>query len=378
MKKKILSCALYIARFGMEFIYFFIKLLPIQKNKITMLSRQSNEINVDFEMILDEIKKEHNNIKVKILCKKISQGFINKIGYCFYIVKCMYHIATSKVCIIDGYVIPISALKHKKGLIIVQLWHAMGAIKQFGRQVIEKAEGSKKIVADIMKMHMNYTYIMCTSSATKKFYAEGFQTDENKILTLGMPRIDYLLGRDNKIDDKVNRLLSAYPILKEKKLILYVPTFRKDQNNTHIYDLIDSVDKEKYNLIIRLHPLDSTKIDKNYTVSKEHKTFELLKIADYVITDYSAVAFEACTLDKPLFFYLYDIGEYKINRGLNINLKEEMPESTFSNIKEIMKIIENDKYNYEELRKFKEKYVETVDMNNTKRIVDYIVNVMEE
>ena len=66
-----------------------------------------------------------------------------------------------------------------------------------------------------------------------------------------MPRIDYLLGKDNKINLKVEELLNAYPILKEKKNILYVPTFRKNKN-THIYDMINAVDKNKYNLIILL------------------------------------------------------------------------------------------------------------------------------
>ena len=98
----------------------------------------------------------------------------------------------------------------------------------------------------------------------------------------------------------------------------------------------------------------------------------MIKIANYVITDYSAVAFEAATLDKPLFFYLYDLEEYKDIRGLNINLKEEMPNSTKQDFKEIINIIKNNTYDYNELKKFKEKYVETTDIKNCNRIVEYI------
>ena len=376
MKKNVLSVILYIVRFAMSFIYFFIKIFPIQKNKITLLSRQSNNINIDFEMILDEINKNHKDIKVTVLCRKIPNDLIKKIGYCFYIIKCLYHIATSKVCIIDGYVIPISSLKHKKDLIIVQIWHAMGAIKKFGRQVLDKKEGSKSNIANIMKMHRNYTAVMCTSEVTKEHFSKGFGTDANKILILGMPRIDYLLGKDNKINEKVKKIINNYPILKEKKTILYVPTFRKEKS-THVYDLINAIDEKKYNLIIKLHPLDETKIDNKYTVSKEYKTFELLKIADYIITDYSAVAFEASILQKQLYFYLYDIEEYRENRGLNIDLQKEMPQSTFLDVKDIIKTIEKNRYNYEELKKFKEKYVETADINNTERIVEYIIKLME-
>lgn len=377
MKSFILNLTVNVAKFVMGFLYFFIKLFPIQDKKIVMLSRQSNNINVDFTMLLEYIKKHNPEMKVTVLCRKIPKELIKRIGYCFYMIKCMYHIATSKVCIIDGYVIPISSLKQKKKLIVVQIWHAIGAIKQFGKQVVEKREGANANIAKIMKMHNNYSYIMCTSNKTKEIFAKAFGYDENKILTLGMPRIDYLLGKEDKLNQKVEKLLQEYPVLKEKKTILYVPTFRKGQS-THVQDVINATNTEKYNLIVKLHPLDETKIDSKYVVSSKYQTFELLKVSDYVITDYSAVAFEASILNKALFFYLYDVDDYQVNRGLNINLKEEMKSSTFSNIKEILNMIEQDKYNYKELEKFKNTYIETIDTENTKRIVEYVVKQMEE
>jgi len=224
-----------------------------------------------------------------------------------------------------------------------------------------------------MKMHKNYTYVMCVSEATKNFFAQGFGIEDKKIVTIGMPRIDYLLG-DN-IDKKIQELIYEYPVLKEKKNILYVPTFRKGKN-THIYEVINEIDEAKYNLIIKLHPLDKTKIESKYSINEKYKTFELLKIADYVVTDYSAVAFEACVLNKPVLFYLYDMEDYKTDRGLNVDLKQEMPSSTYTNIKNIVEVIENGEYNYEEFKKFKNKYVETIDTYNTERIVKFIINLM--
>lgn len=384
MKEFVLELVLYVARFTMQIIYFFIKLFTKQKNKITMLSRQSDEINLDFEMLKEEIerrnlKKENksNNrkqqfIDVKILCKKIPKDFFVKIKYCFYMVKSMYHIATSKVCITDGYNIPISALKHKKETKIVQIWHAMGAIKEFGYQVLDKKEGSNGKVAKIMKMHNNYTCITCTSEATRKIYSETFNTDIEKIKILGMPRIDYILGKDEKINKNIERLKEKYCCLKEKKNILYIPTFRKGEK-IDLEKIINAIDEEKYNLIIRLHPLDESDVEEKYKIGKEFSTFDLIKIADYVITDYSAIAFETATLNKPLFFYLYDLKEYEENRGLNINLQEEMKNCTKLDIKEIVNIIESDNYDYNELKRFKDKYVETSDTNNTERIVEYIL-----
>lgn len=356
----------------MNFIYFFIKLFPMQKNKILMMSRQSNEPSIDFKLIEEEINKRDKNIKVVMLCKKIPKKFLKRIGYCFYLIKCMYHIATSKICIVNGYVIPVSVLHHKKTLIIVQIWHAMGAIKQFGLQITNKEEGSKRNVAKVMKMHKNYTNIICTSKTTKKFYAQAFDTDESKILTLGMPRIDYLLGKDGDIDKRVNETYKEYPNLKEKQNILYVPTFRKDKK-IDLSQIISSFNEEKYNLIIRLHPLDHTHVDKKFLIDNKYQTLDLLKIADYVITDYSAIAFEAAILRKKVFFYLYDIQEYEKTRGLNIDLKKEMSNETSSDIHEIAEKIEKNYYNEKELENFRKKYVETDDTENSKRIVDYLL-----
>lgn len=374
MENLFLGIILHIAKFGMEIIYFFIKLFTKQKNKITMLSRQSDSINLDFRLLRDELKncEEGQNIEVKILCKKIPKNIWGRIKYCFFVIKNMYHIAESKVCVVDGYNIPISALKHKKGLEIIQIWHAMGAIKKFGFQVIGRKEGSTTKIARIMKMHANYTCVTCTSEITRKFYSEAFRTDINKIKVLGMPRLDYVLGKNNEIDKKVEELLKQYPELKRKPIILYVPTFRKKET-IDIDKVINEIDEERYNLIIRLHPLDETKVDKKYIIDKEYSTYDLLKVADFVVTDYSAIAFETAALNKPLYFYLYDIRKYSRKRGVNIDLETEMKDCTRISFDEIMKLINSEEYNFEELRKFREKYVETFDTDNTKRIANYII-----
>lgn len=57
MKNFILKIVLHIAKAFMQIIYFFIKIFTKQHNKITMLSRQSNNINIDFKMLKEEIEQ---------------------------------------------------------------------------------------------------------------------------------------------------------------------------------------------------------------------------------------------------------------------------------------------------------------------------------
>lgn len=371
MQKQVIRIGIYIGKVILNIIYFFIKLLPT-KNKIIFLSRQSNTPSLDFKLIENEILKRREKVKIEFLCKVLKKDDKSRLEYCFYILKCMYHIATSKVCILDGYSIPISILKHKKKLKIIQIWHASGALKKFGYQSLNKKEGRSEGVAKVMNMHKNYSYIMAPSYATAKFYEEAFNVKKENVLINGLPRIDYILETKD-IGGKITKFYKQYPNFKNKKTILYVPTFRKTSNSaTGIKNLIKNINFKKYNLIVKLHPLDKSQIAKKYQVNKQYNTFDLIKIADYVITDYSAVAFETSILNKPLYFYVYDIDKYEKTRGLNINLFEEMPNCTSKEVKKIINSIEKDNYNFEELMKFREKYMGKISSNNTEKLVNFI------
>lgn len=376
MRTQILRIGICLGKLALNFIYFFIKIFPC-KNKITMLSRQSDKVSIDFEYISNEIIKRNKNIKIKVLCKVLKKDPIERFKYCIYILRCMYHISTSKVCVLDGYSIPISLLKHKKNLEIIQIWHASGAIKKFGYQSLNKKEGRGTEIAKIMQMHKNYNHVIAPSMSTAKFYEEAFGVSEDKIVINGLPRLDYILG-DEQSNKKVQEFFKTHPKFKNKKTILYVPTFRKELNNSkNIKDLVKSIDLSKYNFIIKLHPLDKNKKNSKYIVDKKYNTYDLLKISDYIITDYSAVAFEASILNKPLYFYVYDIDNYYKVRGLNIDLFKEMPNSTSKNPKTIIKSIENNNYNFEELQNFKTKYMGKDYYNNTKKIVDFIFKYLD-
>lgn len=377
MRTNIIRIGIYIGKAFLNILYFFVKMFPT-RNKVLMLSRQADKPGVDFKYIRKEILKRDDNVEIVILCKILRKTAKERLKYCSYIIKCMYHIATAKVCILDGYSIPISILKHKKDLTIIQIWHASGAIKKFGYQSINKKEGRGIQIAKIMKMHKNYNFVVAPSNATAEFYKEAFAIEQDKIVINGLPRLDYILGDENS-DEKTKDFYIDYPKYKKKKTILYVPTFRKDRENSDKIDqLIRNVDFSRYNLIIKLHPLDITRSATNYMVNKKYNTYDLLRIADYIITDYSAVAFEAAILDKPIYFYVHDIDEYKKARGLNVKLFKEMNNNTSKNIKEIMMSIENNTYDFEELSKFKLKYMGNDYYNNTSKLVDFVFKYLDK
>ncbi len=50
-------------------------------------------------------------------------------------------------------------------------------------------------------------------------------------------------------------------------------------------------------------------------------SYDLMKLADIIITDYSACAFEASLLLKPLYFFIPDYESYMQDRGINVDVK---------------------------------------------------------
>lgn len=270
MKKIILIVGINILKLFAKFIYLFVKLFPT-KNQIVMISKQSNSITLDFKLIKEALQKDIPELKIVMLCKKINNGILAKIEYCFYMIKIMYYLATSKVCIVDGYSIPISILKHKANLKIVQIWHASAAVKKFGYQILDKKEGSNILIAKLMDMHKNYDYLIAPSIETKKVFAEAFNNSIEKFELLGLPRLEYI---SNEKYDKSEEILKEYPHLKEKETILYVPTFRKNAKINLVEQVIHTkIDESKYNLMISLHPLDNTKVPKKYLIDKKYWFF---------------------------------------------------------------------------------------------------------
>ena len=275
--------------FSMNLVYFFFKLLPTQ-NKVSFHSRLVEDEPLDFKLIREEIESRDEDCKNVLLSKRLPGTLIGKVGYALYLVKRMYHIATSKACVIDSYIIPISVLKHKEDLIVIQIPHGMGAIKKIGYQILDGKVGAEKELAEGMRMHANYDYVIANGPEAGQWYVEGYNIDPKTINLAGMPRLDYLKATKEDIHPKVKEMC---PTLGEKKTIVYIPTFRKGKK-LKLNGLVDTIDYDKYNLIITKHPNNKIMLDNpNVILSTDEDVLyhEWIKVADYFITDYSSVVF---------------------------------------------------------------------------------------
>ena len=365
VNKMIILMHLYIL--FLKVIYFFLKFLPV-KERIVFISRQSNQLTLDFKLLTEEIKKINKSVEIVTLTKRMDKSTSAVLKNTGMSLKQMYYLATSKICIVDGYNITVSALNHKKDLKVFQLWHSLGAIKKFGHQSLITDKDKK--IAKVMKMHRGYDFINGSSKEMIKYFSKAFNYEKNLLYPLGLPRIDYLIKNEKELK---NLAYFRYPELKKKKVILYAPTFRKD-GSFKINELINSIDLDKYILIIKAHPnmrinLDNDKI---YTCN-DFKTIDLIPVCDFFITDYSAMSIEAASLSKPVLIYAYDLDSYFKNPGLNLDLEKELPGLVFENGKDLFNKIKENKFNKEIINNFKEKYVNKTDGNITYNIAIFIL-----
>lgn len=358
--------------FCLNIIYLFFKPLKV-KNKAVMISRQSNNVNDDFRLLGGALRKR--GFEVVYLCKTLDGGvdssFAAKISYGFHMFTQMYHLATSKVCILDSYCPVVSILKHKKSLKIVQIWHSIGKLKKFGKQILDMEEGSSSAIADVMRMHKNYDAFYCAGKAYADVLSEGFGVGTEKCRIFTLPRID-LLKDKHYINSTKQKIYQKYPQLKEKENIVYAPTFRRDESrfNDYLNDFIKELDFEKYNLIVKPHPLSKVIInDSRVIFDKDFSTFQMLTCADKLVSDYSCIIYEAGILGIPLYFYDFDIELYKNTRGLVIDYSL-LPGYKEENAKQLVESFEKD-YDYDYLNSFINGIIDNTD-NCTEKMADDI------
>ncbi len=362
----------------LNIVYLPFKLLKT-KNKIVMISRQSNNINDDFKLLGRELEK--SGFKVTYLCRTLDGGInstiLDKISYGFHIFTQLYHLATSKACVLDSYCIAVSVLKHKKSLTVFQIWHSIGSLKKFGWQINDKAEGSDPAVSKSMKQHKNYDVVYCAGEAYTDVLSEGFNIPFSKLRIFTLPRVDLLSDKDyiNKTSEEI---FKKHPALKEKENVIYAPTFRKDESTfeENILKLINAFDFNKYNLVIKLHPLSKTKVtDSRVITDSSFSTFQMITIADKFISDYSCVVYEAGIKNIPLYFYCYDIDTYKDVRSFAIDYND-LPGVKTKDANELVKSLD-DPYDFDYLKAYISKYIENTH-NCAKYMADDIVATINQ
>lgn len=375
---------IYVMRALLSLIYGILKLFPTQDNKVIFLSRQDNVLSLDFRLVEKKlVEKKPAAVKIVSICHRLEGNNLRgALGFGITTLKSMYHLATAKVCVLDAYWPAVSLLKHKQTLKIIQMWHALGKIKQSGYQTLDKEGGRGKTTARLMKMHKGYDYVIAGGKAWNPYYVKSFGISEEKIRNYGLPRIDYLIEKHKETKD---RILTVYPEFREKKIVLYAPTFRRNIQlkwESLYENLILKAKTKDYILVVKGHPNQNIRLTEEMAMAgvktcPDFKAVDLLSVADYLVTDYSAIALEGAVLNIPTLYFLYDVEEYRQKNGMNIDLYKEMPKCVFTEGSEVSGVVMSGTYNYQALENYVAKFLPEDLGKSTDKITDLILECME-
>jgi CDP-glycerol glycerophosphotransferase (TagB/SpsB family) len=288
---------------------------------------------------------------------------------------------TSKVIVTDDNIDSLRYIRLKDDQKLIQVWYTGGAFRRFGLD--NPRIGSR---LDEYKAHSQYSAVCVSSEYVRQFYAHAFGVDIDIVKATGTPRSDVLVN-DAKISEKKNEITFKHPLLKDKKVYVYFPTYREEDGHMVSFDpkidwdkLNDELDDDEVFVLCR-HPFMKQEYLKGRFLPRvkdytDDPTPELLAVADVVITDYSTIVFDASLLDKSMVFYVPDYEKYKAD--LYLKYERDLPGDIVSDPTKLLGTLRKafDTNNAEALKDFKKKEMEQCDGKATKRVIELINNYM--
>ena len=157
----------------------------------------------------------------------------------------------------------------------------------------------------------------------------------NKILPLGMPRTDFLIGKKKG---------DGHAILANKRTYLYVPTFRWPEETEEFklnYDWIDSQLTDEELFVVKAHIVGHPLLNKSYKhiieISSSEPSNPYLIDCDVVITDYSSIIFDGYLINKPSILFSPNL-DYVNRRGMYMKYPTEYSSRYATNEQELLSL----------------------------------------
>lgn len=365
-------------------IFVLFKVFP-QQDKITLVASFGDNINHVVESA-SRLTSDKRVILKKNSCrvdfdnlngqKTIQFETLNMID----LLKSIYHLATSKVIFVDNYFGFLSVTNFKSNVQCIQLWHAAGAIKQFGLMDPSVEHRSARANARFKKVYQRFSYVTVGSEKMSTIFRKSFDLSNEQILRTGIPRTDFFFNKA-EIARTRSQVQQELPIIQNKKVILYAPTFREkemlEQKIQLDLELMYQQLSDDHILLLRLHPSVNGSFTNNYPdfvvdVAKYQNINHLLVVTDLLITDYSSIPFEYALLEKPIIYFTYDLEAYTKERGFWENYQEQLPGPMVTSTTELIDAIKEDQFDIEQIKAFSQQWNQYSRGNSSDNIVSFL------
>ena len=288
-------------------------------------------------------------------------------------------------------------IKPKKNQVFTQCWHGT-PLKRLGFDLTHY-DNQLNTVKEMRKRYKveteKFSYFISPSAYASGVFRSAWNLKEfgknDIIIEKGYPRNDFLFKyTENDVSEIKKRILGED--IKNKKIILYAPTYRANQHESGVgYVYKEEVDFEKmrkklgdeFIILFRPHYYVASVFNFEkykgfvYNASDVDDINDLYVISDMLITDYSSVFFDYANLKRPMIFYMYDLDYYRDeSNGFYFDVEENLPGKIVKTdddlIDEIIRVSKEFKYDkkYED---FNKKFNYLDDGEASKRVVETVI-----
>lgn len=304
--------------------------------------------------------------------------------------KWVYYMARARVWISNSR-LP-NWLPKDSNTIYLQTWHGT-PLKKLAldmNAVHMPGTNTERYKASFSRETKKWDYLISPNEYSSKIFRRAFAFNQ-ELLEIGYPRND-LFYNHQKLHEVMNNVKKKLHLPEDKKIILYAPTWRDQQNEGRgnyrfqipfDFKKFSSRYGNEYVLLVRFHYLVSEQLNLESVyphvidVSNYPDIAELYTISDLLITDYSSVMFDYAHLKRPMLFYVYDLEQYRDEiRGFYMDFTKEAPGPLVRNENELYQALDNlNDFNDEFLEKFNKfynRFCEYDDGNASSRVVELL------
>lgn len=325
--------------------------------------------------------KNHKQKNIEIPGAEVKEYF--SLPYFYYMSKAKYWIINCKL--------PTYICK-KPDQIYLQTWHGT-PLKRLGHDII--ASDNATFYRSAMSFESmcqsydidvaRYNYMISPNKFCTEVFQTSFGINRERLIETGYPRNDFIT---NATADDVKSLKDKFHLPMNKKIILYAPTWRDNSFVAagYTFDLKADFHKwkdilgDEYVIVFKPHYLIINKYENDhsldgflYSISANAEINELYVLSDILITDYSSVFFDYAVLNRPIYFYMYDIDEYKGElRGFYLDIYKELPGKIYEYEKQMLLDIKNNVYDYSYLKIFNERFNSEQTGNCAQKVIDIV------
>jgi CDP-glycerol glycerophosphotransferase (TagB/SpsB family) len=301
--------------------------LPIRSERIVLATARVPTLDGNLAAIHAAIVTRHPERPIVLLLEPYSYGFTGKLRYLLRLVRGMYHLRTAGLFIVDNAYLPIHVAPHRAGTTVVQVWHAVAALKRFGLDALTPPADPERRF-----LHRHYDYAVCATERSREPWAAAFGLPVERVLVLGAPRTDALVDSD-AVERTRRRVVARHPELTGRRVVLYAPTFRgrgaAKRDSGHLDGVaLRAALPGDHVLVLKTHPnLDPAATETagfDVVIDPTTELNDLLMATDVLITDYSSSIFEWALLRRPLVLLVPDLEAYEADPGLYLDYRTDM------------------------------------------------------